>query len=264
MTRPARRNRWLPRFGLRSLVALVALLAVVFAWIGNARRRHDAVEALLHSNPSTRIAYDFQREDNKYSAAARPAGWRGWLGDHYGVDWMAAPEFVELQYPTPDDLAFLARMPSVRQLHCYRAVDLDDASIARLAALKRLEELWIFDGTRLSDAALVQISHCRQLRALALDLSPRMTGEGLLALGQLKRLRKLDLQLCDSLDSPGAAVRREHLEALARALPECQIRVTGDVETSVNDAHLGAVRPMESSAIALTTSGQSAHRWMAR
>ena len=175
----------------------IAVVAIVGAWVQRAQQQRVAVKALVASNPNALVAYEL-------GACVTPAlvpDWNTWIDERLGIDYFQPVMAIALTYPTDADLEFVARLPSVRQLHLRRAIDLTDAGLAQLAELERLESLTLDDAGQLTDRGLRQLGRIATLRELNIDLGRR-------------------------------AVSREVLEELRAALPNCRIRAQGSESTA--------------------------------
>ena len=138
----ATRGRHRFHFSLRTLLILVSVAGLAFAWVHRARQQHVAVEALRRSNPGVTVLYD----DRSVVDSAAPSPVRDWLSTRLGVDYVETVTGVELFYATDADLAHVARLPSVHWLSLVRSVDVTDRGLAELAVLADLKTLILMDA----------------------------------------------------------------------------------------------------------------------
>jgi hypothetical protein len=192
--KPRQPRRWF-QFGLRSLLVLVLAAALAMAAVHRARQQRTAVAALLQSNPGATIYYDFQLDDGRPRAEAAPPGPQ-WFRRLFGVDFVATVTAITLDYATDADLERLEHLTGLRQLTLVRSVDLTDKGMSSVGRLG-------------------------SLRVLSLDAIDRVTDKGLAHLEGLTNLQRLMLGVRPD------RVSREAIERLRRALPNCQVEITG-------------------------------------
>ncbi len=210
------------RFGLRTLLVVLTLAGVLFAWITSAQRQREAVAALRSSNPAALVAYDFAVDDSGEA--------KSWLIRHLGLDFGASPTRVDLFYPTDADMAQVARIRSLRSLYLLRAIDLSDAGLDGLTKLGHLQKLTLVDDDQLTDRGLAAIGRLEQLEILRLDIPRTATDAGLAELAKLKNLT--ELRLCfrgEVRDYPGDHVSQAGIASLRSGLPHCRITIVSDL-----------------------------------
>jgi hypothetical protein len=185
------RRRWF-RFSLRTLLLLVAIVAVGFGWLGvkirQAHEQRDAVAAIVKLNGI--VCYDYEPGPSYgYQQPAIPPG-PTWLRNLLGVDFLAHADQVWLDGSFPvDELSRLHSLPGVRFLSISNPQNADGV-LDSLAGLTQLKELNVC-GMHVTDGSLVYLA--------------RLT--------QLKQLNLVDTQVTD-----------ERYDDLRRALPNVEIR----------------------------------------
>jgi hypothetical protein len=131
---PMRKPWWrLFRFRLQGLVIAIGILCGALGWIVHrAKVQRDAVTAVERAGG--KVMYDCEWRWNNRGRPV-PTGatrWRGWLSDHFGIDYFSNVTYVELSYRGSDDL-----LEQIGQLH-------------------KLEYL-VFAGSPVSDAGLAHL-----------------------------------------------------------------------------------------------------------
>src|SRR5262245_32969915 len=124
----------LPRFGLRLLLVVTAMLAGVCGWAASAVQQRASVAALKAANPSVEVYYDDELADGgEPLCSLGHAGFYGFLRAHLGKDFVAVPARVDMMYATDADLEYLVRLKNIRWVRITRGVDVTDAGLARIA-----------------------------------------------------------------------------------------------------------------------------------
>jgi hypothetical protein len=214
ITSPPRRRL---RFGLRTLLISVAVMAVVFGWVARARQQRDAVAALRASIPGVFLLYNFQAAESgrglRSLAPDRFERVRRWLG----VDYFASVAAIEMSYPTDAELRLVSRFRELRQLLLWRSVDVTDEGLSHLSTLASLKKLVLSDATNVSDEGLRYLAELTSLEELSFAAGPLVTGIGIMKLEKLKSVTRLELS-CQNAEATAA------VDELRRVLPNCQIR----------------------------------------
>jgi hypothetical protein len=183
---PARPRRRLWRFSLRTLLAVVTLVALVLGvWVSRAERQRQAVAAIQAAGGIVR--YDYQAGEAPAVYGERPGP--DWLCRLLGVDYFADVTLVGL-YPSATDET-VAHLSGLTSLTCLYLDDtqVGDAGLAHLSGLTNLRVLWLHN-TGVGDASLICLSGMSNLQELSL---------------------------------PGTQVSDAGLAHLSRALPHCLI-----------------------------------------
>jgi hypothetical protein len=223
-----RGRKWF-RFRLRTLMALVTVLALVMAWIAN--ERHQSAFELqfaeqLFNQGFSHTAFGGPYDSNELRSLGKPQTW--WrtlaqrvLGERIIFSGDPAADFKNLQlFANLSSLQMLCldhtRISDLTPLTNYKTlcwISLNDTEVndlAPLAKLPGLQELYIASA-QVSD--LTPLAGLKRLKYLSIggtrvrDLTP---------LAGLTNLRVLYAQ--------GVAVDREQVAALQKALPNCKIR----------------------------------------
>jgi Leucine Rich repeat len=247
-------KRLAPRISVRALVVFIILTGLILARIVHrARVQHDVVKALTDAGGT--VAYACERDVGTGWQATLP-GWKKFLVDSIGIDYVSHVVFFQIE-AKPDDvlahrallrlgaldrleslnfmgrgvddsiLATLDGMTSIRSMMLQHSA-VTDIGIAGLASLPNLETLYL-NGTHVSNSGLGRLEGAPRLRQLALD-GIGVTSDGLTGLRKLASLR--DLVLIGSEFTDGTV---EGLGELA------QLRVLGLKYTQLSDrglAHL--------------------------
>lgn len=209
-----KRRRWF-QFRLRTLLILVALCALLSAWVsGPLRRAHRqrmAVERLTELGAA--VTYDYQEGD---SAVAEPPG-PNWLRELLGVDCFANVVGVETGCSKAGSSAAPSASLKCNEFELFKnfpeltrlSIDGDgatDESLGFLTAIPKLRSLKI-DG-QIADEGLRRIAQCKQIRELTFGQHVQVLESGLAKLAVLNELESLDLSQI--------AVPGEWLKPLAR------------------------------------------------
>jgi hypothetical protein len=207
--------RWRFRFTIRSLLAMMVVVAIPCSWMAvamqNAERQRRAVEAISKSGGS--VAYDFELEVDRIiarleGASAKPPEPRR-LSELLGNGFFADVDAIYLVGARMTDIGMTCLKPLLQITYVdLRKTDISDAGLTNLDGLSQLETL-DFRETRVKGAGLEGLKGLRRLRQLYLGRTPT-NDAGLLAVGSLIQLRNLDLQFTKITD-----VGLEHLKPLS-------------------------------------------------
>jgi hypothetical protein len=204
------------RFSLRTLLAMVSLLAVALAgfayWRDGKRREEAAADWLLNHGASVAHLDGWPLEQ-------RPL-WVQRLA-------IALPEYclltvywVDFPKDTTDaELAILDDLPNLTTLHLDHAVNVTPAGLTHLRSLKRLEVLYLKE-TPAGDAGLAHADHLHGLKEIWIEVSG-ITDASVPWIASNPNLTHLDLDCAQITDkSLPLLATLEHLEVLAlRATP---------------------------------------------
>ena len=200
-----RQRRWF-QFSLRTLLIVMTVCAVAFAWWSYKARQQREVVAALKKNAM--IVYDFREQRLK-----KPPYWPAWLVNIVGVDYFANVTEVHFHDDTTDaDMRGLSKLTTLKlvRIHCPRVTD---AGLKELAGLSSLQELTIYHA-RVTDEGVAELVGLRELHTLHLDTT-KITDKGLMKLAELKSLRGLNVD--------NTRVTDEGVKELQLALPSCKI-----------------------------------------
>jgi hypothetical protein len=221
-----------PRISLRSLLLMMAVLCVLFAWFGacwySAKRQERAVAALKPVGGAAGFDYRLKNHGPDSSspkqAAWVPDGLRKLLGRHFfeTIRQVGFGNPNDPNRPITDDDAMetLRSLPGVRDLDLV-FTDVTDRGVERVVeycpdlhylylhvnknitdeamkSVKKLHRLHTLQlaGTLCTDAALSQLKELTQLRELTVADSrtpSQITDEGLKHLGEMKSLTLLEV-----------------------------------------------------------------------
>ncbi len=192
--RPKRKRRWF-QFSLRTLLIVIAIVAIPCAWLGSRieRKRKEreavaAVEAL-----GGYVWYDYQ--------AAAPGGppWAS-PAEPYGPAWLRS--FLR------DD--FFSEVTGVS----LQDANVSDADLVNLKGLSYLESLNLVDRISITDAGLINIRGLAQLKMLDLQRT-NVSDVGVANLKGLGRLKTMYLF--------GTKVTAAGVNEVRKMLPNCEI-----------------------------------------
>lgn len=190
--KPARR-RWL-RFGLRTLLVLVAGCAVLFAVLGAKTRRYAREQAAAAEIAEEGVAVQWR--DDTPAWLLRVVGLGGMWPFKSVARISFPPDGAHIHFPGGGS-AFL--------------VGLDDADLEKkrpaLEQLSNLAELYLSD-TNLTDAGLVHLSGLARLEVLDLSYTD-VTDKGITALVSLTSLRRINLRGTSVSDEGVAEMQRK-------------------------------------------------------
>lgn len=219
------RGRRRCQFRLRTLLILICLTSLPFAWLAarmdEARAQRRAVEYFQQRDVKIEYDYQWDEEDQR---VIDPEPWGpSWLRDLMGLDFVASATHLYARYRDPveyyrhadladRDLIYLQDLPQLEELDlsgmpvtdesmkhvgrltklrwCNLAVTkISDAGLAELVELDQLEFLDL-RGTPIGDAGLIHLQQLPRLWELRL-VSPNITAGGLHHLKEIPSLREL-------------------------------------------------------------------------
>lgn len=242
----ARPRRWF-RFSMRSLLLLVALLAVPLAWKVNRVHHQRAVVAEVMSNGGM-ISYS----DDPYSLRLRGvvrastpnlSWWRSWLGDDYFVDVVG----VILTGSTVGDatLARIATLPNLERLDIYSNKITDDG-LKPLASHRKLKELTL-SSPHVTDKGLRHLTGLTALEELSIGLN--LVGETQLdQIAILRQVTSLNIDGMQSLVGP-YGIADDELEQISKLDNLRRLHLSGSSITDAGLAHLHRMKNLESVSI---------------
>ena len=161
---------WRPRLRLsvRVLMILVLLLGGGLGWVEHrARIQREAVAAIKRAGGS--VGYDdaFLGESAQCPAAA--PGWKVWLVDHVGIDYVETATDVHLS--GDGGVTLDGDGPPTEKV-------VDDATMAEVRKLRGLTSLVMLEPNGVTDAGLANLNGLSRLRTLSLG-GRKIHGAGL-------------------------------------------------------------------------------------
>ncbi len=231
------RFRWQFQFSIRTLLALVVIIAIPCSWMATetkrAKEQKEAVEAIQKLGGE--VLYDCHYD---WSAGQPFLPGPVWLRELLGTDFFLSVATVGFQgtQATEGDLVNLQQLPQLQNV-LLGDIPVTDAGLAHLKGLTQLLMLslnstQITDGglehlkgmtrlvflslvnTHITDAGLKHLQALPQLQALCLN-NTQITDAGLVYLRGLQQLKSLNLT--------GTSVADAGVKKLQQALPNCQI-----------------------------------------
>ena len=185
------KRRWY-QFSLRTLLLLVAIVAVGCGWLGRKieQKRQERAAVQVIRALGAEVYYDYQVV-GRGQPPREPDGPR-WLRDLLGDDFLAHVDAVEL--PQQGAGAVLANLKSLTRLRVLNASgdELTDASLVPLNELTELQELGLWGADNVTDRGIANLRGLHQLRKLHLCRA-HLTDAGLENLDGLNQLEELDL-----------------------------------------------------------------------
>ena len=242
---------WRFQFSLRSLLALVVVVALPCSWLAvemkKAKQQAEEVAEIrkwseVAINAATYIfqkeIYDYQVDERGRLLANRRPQAPAWLLRLLGDDFFAqVHEVIFCADQTTDaDLEHLKRLDRLQVLTIVQT-QITDAGLGNLKHLNQLQVLWI-EAPQFTDAGLENVKGLSQLQVLHLDKT-QLTDAGLEHLKGLKQLSDLSLKYTQVTDAGlehlkglkqlktlyvwGIKVTDEGVAKLQQALPDCKI-----------------------------------------
>jgi hypothetical protein len=265
MSAPKKISRFFgPRISLRTLLVMIAVLCVLFAWFGacwySAKRQERAVAVLKPVGGAGGFQYRLKNHGPDSSAPKQAAWAPDWLRNLLGQHFFETICQVDFGHPndpngpkTDDDaMEALRPLPGVRDLNLL-FTDVTDRGVERIVeycpdlhylylhvnknitdeAMKSVKKLRRLHTLRLagslnSDAGLSQLKELTQLRELTVAdfrTPSRITDVGLKHLGEMKSLTLLGIQAASVTDE--GLIHLEDLPEL-RELSLDKTNVTAD------------------------------------
>jgi hypothetical protein len=185
----APKSRFLPRFTLRVLLAVVTLLCIGLAvWTHRAREQARIVQHIEQHYGN--VMYDWEPQPTpKINTARSPVP--AWLLDRLGEDFFHSVVWAHVRGGV--DMEQVSRLTAVRELTIWKE-DLTDETLRPIENLRKLRKLTIQsdmhrslgdypDTTQIGDKSLALIAQLPRLEKLYVD-GMGFTGEGLRALAQ--------------------------------------------------------------------------------
>jgi hypothetical protein len=239
-------NRRYLRFGLRTLLTVVTIIALAGGWLAERRnRRQVAIRTINAAGGGLSSEHSWWRMQTAFLPPTSPRAqvrrsWREILfGEQYrGVD------FTDGRPLTGQTLEAVAAISEAKLLSFHGGV-LSDDHVARLAGLRQVETFiasgspltdrsaevvgrwselkWLeLNDTQLTDAAVPHLIKLQKLEVLRIQ-GTKITDHGFAQLAALKNLK--DLTIGDSPNRP-MPVSVQCRDELQRALPNCRFNGT--------------------------------------
>lgn len=242
------KRRWL-RLSLRTLFVLVTVLCLLLGWKSNvAVQQRDAVQIIREAGGG--FTYDYQ-QGNSTRLANNPPG-PPWLRNKLGIDFFANVIQVDCHDLAFEDIAAIGKLSQLQRLNLnatrvstlsplanltrLQVLECRETNIVDITPLRRCGELQFLqlNGTRVRD--LRPVSRLARLEELYLrdtfvdDIAPLANLKSLEFLGlrgtrvsNVSPLRNLTSLKWLDLRNTSAAIHE--LQALQRALPDCNIEI---------------------------------------
>ncbi len=189
---PIKKRRWL-QFNLLLMLAIVALCAVVFAWLRHpvAQTRHEVELATKIEGLGGRITWGGLTE-------GRGKHGRSYIG---AIDLSATNV-------SDEDLAEIGKLPELTHLHL-NDTNITDSGVKHLSAVPRLKQLEL-SGTKITDDGMRHILDLTSLEVVKLERCT-ITDDALETIGRLELLWMLHLDSTSITDDAS-----KHLVKLRR------------------------------------------------
>jgi hypothetical protein len=180
------------RFSLRTLLAVITILCVVFGWrINRARLQREAAQMVRAAHGF--VVYDYELRSDLEPLDDRAKPWEpAWLQSLVGIDFFHDVTGVRMCLPASDvDIApSLKRLPRLRSLWL-RGVHFDDATLRTVGRLKRLE-YFVVATTTITDDGVAELSDLPRLRHVDIRLA-QLGDRSLQSLARLPSLEHLEI-----------------------------------------------------------------------
>ncbi len=224
--KPAR--RWF-RFSLRSLLLLVAVLAIPLGWLGwkvnRARNQRIVVTELQKLNAQFIYDYQIVIKNGWLTKSNLSSPGPKWLTELLGNEFFTDVYCVTVDDPkaTNETIALIAKLPGVEGVNLTSRTGITDvglvhfaemhnvdgvklvsdritgSGLVHLTSLKRLKRLWA--SRWITDDALEHISKLERLELLHLFEAVQISDRGLAHIAKLRNLRELIIGSGDSDES---------------------------------------------------------------
>jgi len=191
ISRQTQHTRLVPRFGLKTFLVVVTLLAV---WFGiqttKAKRQRAAMDRIAALGGSVRFAYQHDAS-GEFDGNAKPNGAK-WLRTVLGDEYFDRVVYIYLAYSdvTDDDLSVIAALGDVKTFWL-DGTSISDEGARHLAKQKNIERLFL-SGTKIGDDGLKYLRSLTQLKGVTLD-DTRITDKGLANLSRHRELVSLNV-----------------------------------------------------------------------
>lgn len=194
---PARRSWW--QFGLRTLLVLISLIAVVTGYTVSWVKRSEAQKAFIARIEKARGWVFYDRPANFDDTTLGPID--RWIVEKLGPDYLWSIKEVTMGRPRdsklpPENLTSFAEFPSLEELYLTHTQVQDWTPLSKLPRLRSLQL------SLLNDSVQANLSPCRQLQKLSLDAAQVRDITFLIGLDNLE---ELDLQYSDVQQLVGLA-----------------------------------------------------------
>ncbi len=183
------KRRWF-QFSLRTLLLLVALLALWLGWHAvQVRRQREAVLTIEELGGHVLYDYEWPR-----GSSNTPPNEPSWLARLVGVDQVHDVASVSLAHNkevTDADLRQLSDLKDLRDLNL-GWTEVSDEGLAHLKRLRGLEHLYLESCSHVTDSGIAHLAGLTNLKELTVS-GTRMSNAGMVHLKNLKKLEWLEL-----------------------------------------------------------------------
>ena len=230
------------QYSIRSLLALVAVVAVACSWftvkMQQARRQREVVEALQEMGGRFFVPlYDYEIDADGNVTGTLEFPGPSWLQNLLGVDFLSDVLSIDIgDDGTDTSLVHLKELTNLEQLVVQNR-QVTDAGLVNLRGLTSLRNLWL-SGAEVTDVGLMHLKGLTNLQFLTLA-STQVSDSGLVHLRGLRSLQHLHLsntQVSDGglvhlkglrnlqyLSLSNTQVTDAGVKELQQALPNCVI-----------------------------------------
>jgi len=212
------RNSKRPQYSLRTVFAIVVLLGMILASVGNvvhnARVQRSAISDIR--SVGGRAYYPYQSMESFDESAPKLV-----IRSLFGSEYVYSVIQINLNGTRVSDrnVQALSRLRALERLNLSQTA-VSDTALKTLPRLHGLEEVNV-EATSVSDAGMVYLSQCQQLRYLWLR-DTQITDNSVQLIVQLSALKKLDIR--GTAITPGGVVRlldaRPDVEIYHESQPE--------------------------------------------
>jgi hypothetical protein len=228
------------QFGIRTLLALVVVVALPCSWLAievkGAKAQAAAVAAIKAAGGSA--TYDFETDESNGLLRNSEAKWPSWVRNILENDLCSSVDGVGLcrTRVTGKWLENLSDLREIRALNL-AGTQISDADLEGLRHWPKIRNLFL-DYDDISDRGLERVQALHQLQVLSLN-GTRITDDALKYVANLRRLRHLNLPFTGITDNglkhlegstqltelrlTGTKVTAEGVRELQQALPNCKV-----------------------------------------
>jgi len=232
------------QYGLRSLLIVMILLSVGFAWLGSeiryAKRQGAAVDSLL--NLGGKVYWDYEFVDGRITWEASEGKVKApgplWLKSLVGEKGLAEVTYFQSGFDdtelTDDDLVHVGQLRGLQTVLIHRT-KITDSGIAHLQKLPQLR-CFLFRGEGLSNDSVEHLNSMPQLSEVALT-NTKINDEGLEELSANNKIWRLKIG--------GTKITNKGLAYLSRLENLTRLDLS---DTTISDAgakHLGKLTGLE-------------------
>jgi hypothetical protein len=234
-TTPLIRHRWFS-YRLRSILLLVAALAVGLAWcVNEAHRQRTVVSAINAAGGS--VVYDYMQHPDRPLGRTRFGQVPKWIIDLLGHDFFASVINVRIPKPTDELMIHVGKLRSLQSFdgNYDQMSEVSDTGAGHLTKLKLLNHI-LLSSDLITDDSLRNFGKMPQLQGLQFR-SKQITDEGIAHLSSLKQLFCLRLS--------NARITDDGLRALSGHEKLRVLDLDGTHVTGTGLSHLGCIATLE-------------------